>query len=207
MPSGLRTTCPRPELVALCDEMGLMLMVESFDEWKTPKVKNGYSQYFDEWSEKDLVNMVHRDRNHPSVIMWSIGNEVPDQSMPGGGKIAQALAGHRAPRGPHPPRDHGHGPLRRATSSNNFANVLDVPGFNYKPHRYPEAYAKLPQGFLLGSETASTVSSRGVYKFPVEKAKEQKYADNQSSSYDLEACSWSQTPDEEFAAQDDLPYT
>jgi beta-galactosidase len=89
---------------------------------------------------------------------------------------------------------------------NNFASVLDVPGFNYKPHRYPEAYAKLPQGYLLGSETASTVSSRGVYKFPVVAAKEKKYDDNQSSSYDLEACNWSQTPDEEFVAQDDLTY-
>lgn len=76
---------------------------------------------------------------------------------------------------------------------NNFASVPDVPGFNYKPHRYPEACAKLPQGFLFGSETASTVSSRGVYKFPVVKGKDKKYADNQSS-YDLEACNWSRTP-------------
>jgi beta-galactosidase len=197
---------PTPELVSLCDELGLMLMVESFDEWKTPKVKNGYSQYFDEWSEKDLVNMVHRDRNHPSVIMWSIGNEVPDQSAPGGNRIAKRL------------QDivHREDPTRPVTAGmdrfdddikNNFASVLDIPGFNYKPHRYPEAYGKLPQGFLLGSETASTVSSRGVYKFPVEQAKDKKYPDNQSSSYDLEACNWSQIPDIEFAAQDDLPYT
>ena len=93
-----------------------------------------------------------------------------------------------------------------AAVSNGFAALLDVPSFNYKPARYPEAQTKLPQGFLLGSETASTVSSRGVYKFPMVRAKEKKYADNQSSSYDLEACTWSQTPDEEFAAQDDLPY-
>jgi beta-galactosidase len=84
--------------------------------------------------------------------------------------------------------------------------VLDIAGFNYKPHRYEEANNKLPQGFLLGSETASTVSSRGVYKFPVVVAKDKKYDDNQSSSYDLEACNWSQTPDEEFVKQDDLPY-
>ncbi|MFD1468802.1 beta-galactosidase GalB [Hymenobacter caeli] len=196
---------PAPELVSLCDEMGFMLMVEAFDEWKTPKVKNGYSQYFDEWSERDIVNMVHRDRNHPSVIMWSIGNEVPDQSTPGGNKIAKRL------------QDicHREDPTRLVMAGmdrfdddlkNNFASVLDVPGFNYKPHRYPEAYGKLPQGFLFGSETASTVSSRGVYKFPAVKAKDKKYADQQSSSYDLEACNWSQTPDEEFVAQDDLPY-
>ena len=78
---AVRTThnMPAPELVSLADEMGFMLIVESFDEWKKAKVKNGYSQYFDAWSERDLVNMVHRDRNHPSVILWSIGNEVPDQ--------------------------------------------------------------------------------------------------------------------------------
>ena len=196
---------PVPELVSLCDEMGFMLMVEAFDEWKTPKVKNGYSQYFDEWSERDIVNMVHRDRNHPSVIMWSIGNEVPDQSTPGGNKIAKRL------------QDicHREDPTRMVMAGmdrfdddlkNNFASVLDVPSFNYKPHRYPEAFGKLPQGFLFGSETASTVSSRGVYKFPAVKAKDKKYADQQSSSYDLEACNWSQTPDEEFVAQDDLPY-
>ncbi|QJX49278.1 glycoside hydrolase family 2 protein [Hymenobacter taeanensis] len=196
---------PAPELVSLCDEMGFMLMVESFDEWKTPKVKNGYSQYFDQWAEKDLVNMVHRDRNHPSVIMWSIGNEVPDQSMPGGNKLAKQLQDIVHREDPTRPVTAGMDRIDDAIK-NNFASVLDIPGFNYKPHRYEEAYSKLPQGFLLGSETASTVSSRGVYKFPVVKAKDKKYPDNQSSSYDLEVCNWSQTPDEEFVKQDDLPY-
>ncbi|WP_139923197.1 beta-galactosidase GalB [Hymenobacter sp. DG01] len=197
---------PAPELVELCDEMGFMLMVESFDEWKTPKVKNGYSQYFDQWAEKDLVNMVHRDRNHPSVIMWSIGNEVPDQSTAGGNKIAKRLQDIVHREDPTRPVTMG---MDRFDDDlkNNFASVIDIPGFNYKPHRYPEAQAKLPQGMILGSETASTVSSRGVYKFPVVQAKEQKYPDNQSSSYDLEACSWSQVPDDEFVAQDELPYT
>jgi beta-galactosidase len=195
---------PAPELVRLCDEMGLMLMVEAFDEWKTPKVKNGYSQYFDAWAEKDLVNMVHRDRNHPSVIIWSIGNEVPDQSNANGPIIAKRLQDivHRE----DPTRPVGAG-LDRFDDDFKYgiAAALDIPGFNYKPSRYSEALGKLPQGFLLGSETASTVSSRGVYKFPAVPMKEKKYADNQSSSYDLEACSWSQIPDEEFAAQDDQP--
>ena len=196
---------PAPELMTLCDELGFMVMVESFDEWKSPKVKNGYSQYFDQWVEKDLVNMVHRDRNHPSAIMWSIGNEVPDQSTPEGPALARRL------------QDivHREDPTRPVTAGMDrfdddfkygFAAVLDVPGFNYKPLRYPEAIAKLPQGFLLGTETASTVSSRGVYKFPVVLAKDKKYPDNQCSSYDLEACNWSQTPDIEFTAQDDYPY-
>ena len=196
---------PAPELVQLCDEMGFMLMVEAFDEWKTPKVANGYSKYFDQWSERDLVNMVHRDRNHPSVIMWSIGNEVPDQDEPGGGKIAKRLQDIVHREDPTRPVTAGMNRLDPAVA-NNFASVLDVPGFNYKPARYAWANDKLPQGFILGSETASTVSSRGVYKFPVEKAKDRKYPDNQSSSYDLEVCPWSQTPDEEFAKQDDLGF-
>lgn len=196
---------PAPELVSLCDEMGFMLMVESFDEWKTPKMKNGYSQFFDAWAEKDLVNMVHRDRNHPSVIMWSIGNEVPDQGMPGGNKIAKRLQDIVHREDPTRPVTAGMDRIDAALT-NNFASVLDIPGFNYKPHRYEEANNKLPQGFLLGTETASTVSSRGVYKFPVVMAKDQKYPDNQSSSYDLEVCNWSQTPDEEFVQQDDKPY-
>ncbi|NML64224.1 glycoside hydrolase family 2 protein [Hymenobacter sp. RP-2-7] len=195
---------PAPELVALADELGMMLMDETFDEWKTPKVKNGYSQYFDEWSERDLTNLIHRDRNHPSVVMWSIGNEVPDQSAPGGNKILRRLQdiAHRE----DPTRPVTMGMDRFEADLNNFAALLDVPGFNYKPHRYPEAQAKLPQGYLLGSETASTVSSRGVYKFPVVLAKDKKYPDLQSSSYDVEACNWSQIPDLEFAAQDDDPY-
>ncbi|OGX91594.1 beta-galactosidase GalB [Hymenobacter coccineus] len=196
---------PAPELVSLCDEMGFMLMVESFDEWKTPKVKNGYSQYFDAWSEKDLVNMVHRDRNHPSVIMWSIGNEVPDQSAPGGGKIAKRLQDIVHREDPTRPVTAGMDRIDAAIS-NNFASVLDIAGFNYKPNQYEKANEKLPQGFILGTETASTVSSRGVYKFPAVLAKQKMYPDNQSSSYDLEACVWSQTPDEEFVKQDDLNF-
>ncbi|PJJ52931.1 beta-galactosidase GalB [Hymenobacter chitinivorans] len=204
---AIRTThnMPAPELVSLADEMGFMLIVESFDEWKKPKVKNGYSQYFDEWSERDVVNMVHRDRNHPSVIMWSIGNEVPDQWAPGGTKIARRLQDIVHREDPTRPVTAGMDQFD-AVVGNGFAALLDVPGFNYKPHRYPEAYTKLPQALMLGSETASTVSSRGVYKFPVVTAKDKKYPDNQSSSYDLEACNWSQTPDEEFAAQDALGY-
>ncbi|GAB3840078.1 beta-galactosidase GalB [Hymenobacter jeollabukensis] len=205
---AIRTThnMPAPELVQLCDEMGFMLMVEPFDEWKTPKVKNGYSRLFDEWAEKDIVSMVRHYRNNPSVVMWSIGNEVPDQWAPGGSKLAKRLQDIVHREDPTRPVTAGMDQFDAAVN-NGFAALLDVPGFNYKPHRYPEAYTKLPQGMILGTETASTVSSRGVYKFPVEKAKDKRYPDNQSSSYDLEASNWSQTPDEEFAAQDDLPYT
>ena len=196
---------PAPELVTLCDEMGFMMMVEAFDEWRTPKVRNGYSKLFNEWAEKDIVNMVRRDRNNPSVIMWSIGNEVPDQAAEGGGKIAKWLQDICHREDPTRPVGAGMDRIEDAITKN-FASVLDVAGFNYKPARYVDANKRLPQGFLLGSETASTVSSRGVYKFPAIYQKQKEYDDNQSSSYDLEVCNWSQIPDVEFAKQDDLGF-
>ncbi|WP_255562520.1 beta-galactosidase GalB [Pedobacter sp. D749] len=196
---------PAPELVKLCDEMGFMLMVESFDEWKAPKVLNGYSHLFDEWAEKDIVNMIHANRNNPSVVMWSIGNEVPDQSTKEGGKIVKFLQDICHREDPTRPVTAGMDRIKDALD-NNFASVLDIPGFNYKPLWYGNAYTRLPQGMILGSETASTVSSRGVYKFPVVPQKMKMYDDNQSSSYDLEYCNWSQIPDDEFVMQDSLKY-
>jgi beta-galactosidase len=196
---------PAPELVRLCDEMGFMMMVESFDEWKAPKVRNGYSHLFNEWAEKDLVNMIHANRNSPCVVMWSIGNEVPDQSTKNGNKIAKFLQDICHREDPTRPVTAGMDRIKDALD-NNFAAILDVPGFNYKPAWYERANERLPQGFILGTETASTVSSRGVYKFPAEPYKMKMYPDLQSSSYDLEYCNWSQIPDEEFVKQDDLPY-
>lgn len=196
---------PAPELMELCDELGFMVMPESFDEWKTPKVKNGYSHYFSDWAEKDIVNLVHSNRNHPSVVMWSIGNEVPDQSAAGGGKLAKWLQDICHREDPTRPVTAGMDRIDAALDKN-FAAVLDIPGFNYKPHRYKEANDRLPQGFILGTETASTVSSRGVYKFPVVKQNAPADADNQVSSYDLLNCRWSQIPDDEFVKQDDLQY-
>jgi beta-galactosidase len=196
---------PAPELVKLCDEMGFMLMVESFDEWKSPKVKNGYSHLFDEWAEKDMVNMVRRDRNNPSVVMWSIGNEVPDQGAVNGNKLVTLLQDICHREDPTRPVTMGMDRIDNALN-NNFASAVDIPGFNYKPARYEEANTRLPQGFILGTETASTVSSRGVYKFPVQFFKNKVYADNQSSSYDFESCTWSQIPDDEFVKQDDMQY-
>ena len=87
-----------------------------------------------------------------------------------------------------------------------MAAVMDVAGFNYRPHKYQENYKKLPQQIILGSETASTVSSRGVYKFPVVRRAMQKYDDHQSSSYDVEHCGWSNLPEDDFIQHEDLPY-
>ena len=186
----------------LCDEMGLMVMAESFDEWRRPKCKNGYHLFFDEWADKDLTNLIRCHRNHPSIVMWSIGNEVGEQGRVDGGKVARYLQDICHREDPTRPVTAGMDQPDNAMK-NQFAAVLDVPGLNYRLHRYVESYKRMPQRFILGSETASTVSSRGVYKFPVEPTKGKEYDDAQCSSYDLGACSWSNLPDDDWAFQDD----
>ena len=205
--NAIRTShnMPAPELVRACDEMGMMLMAESFDEWKRAKCQNGYNKYFDEWAEKDMVNLLHNFRNNASIVMWCIGNEVPEQYTAGGPKVARFLQDicHREDAS-RPVTQGMDNP--GAVVNNNFAAVMDVAGFNYRPYKYKENYAKLPQQLILGSETASTVSSRGIYKFPVERKSMQKYDDHQSSSYDVEHCGWSNLPEDDFMQHEDLPY-
>ena len=197
---------PAPELVELCDEMGFMMMLEPFDEWDIAKCANGYHRYFNEWAERDMVNMLHQYRNHPSVVMWSVGNEVPTQCSPKGYQVASFLQDICHREDPTRPVTCGMDQVS-CVLKNGFAAMLDVPGFNYRTHRYVEAYGRLPQNLLLGSETSSTVSSRGVYKFPAELKKQAMYDDHQCSGYDLEACSWSNVPDEDFALADDYNWT
>ena len=186
----------------LCDEMGLMVMAESFDEWAVAKCKNGYNLFFDEWAEKDLVSLIRCNRNHPSIVMWSIGNEVNEQSRTGGGKVAKFLQDICHREDPTRPVTVGMDRPDHAMK-NQFAAVLDVPGLNYRLHRYEESYKRMPQRMILGSETASTISSRGVYKFPVEQTKGAMYEDAQCCSYDMGACPWSNLPDVDWAFQDD----
>ena len=203
--NAIRTShnMPAPELVEACDEMGMMLMLETFDEWKTPKLANGYHKHFDEWAERDLVNLIHHYRNNPSVVMWCIGNEVPDQGdKMWGPKLSRYL------------QDicHREDPTRYVTQGmdqphnvvyNNMAAMMDVAGFNYRPWHYGNSYQALPQQIILGTETASTVSSRGVYKFPVERRSMATYDDHQSSSYDVEHCSWSNLPEDDWMWHED----
>ena len=205
---AIRTThnMPAPELIELCDEMGFMVIVENFDEWNEAKCLNGYHRFFDEWAEKDMVNMIRHYRNNPSVVMWSVGNEVPSQSSPDGYKVARFLQDICHREDPTRPVTCGMDQID-AILHNGFGAVFDVPGFNYRAHRYLEGYETLPQKMILGSETSSTVSSRGVYKFPVEKKHTAIHDDHQSSSYDLEYCSWSNIPDEDLALAEDYPWT
>lgn len=197
---------PAPKLVELCDEMGFMMMLEPFDEWDIAKCDNGYHRFFNEWAEKDMVNMLRQYRNNPCVVMWSIGNEVPTQWSPEGYKVAKFLQDICHREDPTRPVTCGMDQVK-SVLANGFAAMLDIPGLNYRAHLYDEAYERLPQNIILGSETSSTVSSRGVYKFPVERKAGAMYDDHQSSSYDLEYCNWSNIPDIDFARAEDHEWT
>ena len=195
---------PSTMQMELCDSLGMMVMAESFDMWVYPKCKNGYARFFEEWADRDITNLVKHHRNHPSIIMWSIGNEIPEQWSKEGVAIARRLQDLCHQYDPSRPVTQGMDRAEEALASG-FAQVMDVPGFNYRVHKYYNNMAQLPQGFLLGSETASTVSSRGVYKFPVRVGAHNNnpYPDGQCSSYDTEYCSWSNLPDDDWQMQDD----
>lgn len=196
---------PSIEQLELCDEMGFMFLAETFDEWARPKVKNGYNRFFNTDAEKDVVNLIHATRNHPSIVMWSSGNEVPDQFGAEGVKRAKWLQEIFHREDPTRPVTVGMDQVK-ATMASGFGALLDIPGLNYRTHLYEDAFKSFPQGFILGSETASTVSSRGVYKFPVVKGVEKQYPDHQCSSYDLEYCSWSNLPEDDFILEDTKPW-
>lgn len=193
---------PSTMMMNLCDSLGMMVMAESFDMWIYPKCKNGYARFFKEWSDRDITNLILNHRNHPAIVMWSIGNEIPEQGMKGGQEMAKHLQDLCHKLDPSRPVTQGMDRVDNALKTG-FAQTMDVPGFNYRLHRYEPCIDKLPQGFLLGSETASTVSSRGVYKFPVVVSDHATYPDGQCSSYDTEYCSWSNLPDDDWRMQDD----
>ena len=193
---------PSTMMMNLCDSLGMMVMAESFDMWVYPKCKNGYARFYKEWSDRDITNLILNHRNHPAIVMWSIGNEIPEQGMKGGQEMAKHLQDLCHKFDPSRPVTQGMDRVDNALKKG-FAQTMDVPGFNYRLHRYEPCIDKLPQGFLLGSETASTVSSRGVYKFPVVVSDHATYPDGQCSSYDTEYCSWSNLPDDDWRMQDD----
>ena len=190
----------------LCDSLGMMVMAESFDMWKYPKCRNGYAIYFDEWAERDLTNELLHHRNHPSIVMWSIGNEIPDQTSAWGAQQARRFVNLCHRLDPTRPVTQGVDMVDGAVKAG-LVSELDVPGFNYRLHRYDAAYKALPQGFVLGSETASTFSSRGVYHFPPVPNDTMYCADGQCNSYDVDYGSWSNLPDDDFMMQDDRPWT
>ena len=197
---------PAPQLLDECDRMGFVVMDEAFDEWRIGKTPNGYHREFDEWHERDLADLVRRDRNHPCVILWSIGNELGEQGTDDGYQLAAHLQAicHRLD------------PTRKVTSGinhigdslrNGFGAVVDVPSWNYHPETYETCRGSLPDHPQFASETASTVSSRGYYRFPVrEGSKDFSDKDHQCSSFDKNFPPWANSPDKEFLALDKYPW-
>ena len=194
---------PAPELLDLCDRMGFVVLDEFSDTWSIPKRKNGYAVLFEKWFEKDMEAMVRRDRNHPSVIMWSIGNEVPEQGYPDKYWIAYRLT----------EICHSLDSTRLTTvgsdnpwaSEQDFRNTVDVYGFNYKPHLYAKFHEANPGKLYYGSETESTISSRGVYMFPIGEGVEAAEQDFQVCSYDIHTVPWGQIPELEWKYEDENP--
>jgi len=197
---------PTPELLELCDELGFLVIDEAFDEWASGKVENGYHNFFEEWSERDLRSMIRRDRNHPCVMMWSIGNEIMEQSKEDGGKVAQYLCDICHDEDPTRPTTAGfnnpEGAIRHG-----LVDAVDIPGWNYRPNQYVEYHKLFPEKATYGSETESTVSSRGEYYFPVTEDINPIHDSLQVSSYDMAYPGWAYSPDVEFRAQDECAFS
>jgi beta-galactosidase len=186
---------PAPELLALADQVGVLIMDEAFDCWETGKVANDYHLYFDEWGQRDIQSMVDRDRNHPSVILWSIGNEIPDATGPNGLTLAQKLIGWVR-------SEDSTRPITQALLDMNepgpqaIAAVLDVVGYNYNPYLYDAQHAQNPQWKMFGSEVSSAIRSRGVYET----------GNLQCSSYDDDVVSWGNSAESSWTTDRDRAY-
>ena len=160
---------PAPEFLDLCDRLGFLVMAEAFDEWTQGKVPEGYHKYFAEWSERDVTDFVHRDRNHPSIVLWSAGNEIGEQSMPDGAQVLRRLIDIF----------HREDPTRPVTTGNDnivadghpatlaFLNALDIVGYNYvdRWHERRELFADEdrhdhPEWKMIGTESGSLFQSR-----------------------------------------------
>lgn len=191
-----------PEQLDLCDKMGILVQEEAFDCWKLGKTENDYNKYWDKWHEQDLRDMIRRDRNRPSIIMWSIGNEIKEQNSADGYIIARELARICKEEDANRPTTAGFNNFSAAIK-NGLAAEIDLVGANYKPTDYASTMQKFKDWIVYGSETSSCVSSRGVYHLPLEKY--DKHASLQVSSYDNQSPQWAYPPDVEFHFQDSLP--
>jgi beta-galactosidase len=193
---------PSPEQLEFCDRLGLLVMDESFDVWRVPKIENGYNKFFGDWAETDLRDMIRRDRNHPCVVMWSIGNEILEQGRKDGWKLARELTAICHDEDPTRPVTAGFNHYPGA-EKNGLAAEVDIVGWNYKPMKYEEVVKNHPDWIMCGAETSSCVSTRGEYHFPLEKYKT--HESNQVTSYDFIGPVWAYPPDYEFYALEKSP--
>jgi beta-galactosidase len=210
---------PAPELLELTDKMGLLVMDETFDCWHRGKTPNDYHLLFDDWHEQDLRAHVRRDRNCPSVVLWSIGNEVGEQFLGVAGAVLAKQLGNIV---------HEEDPTRPFTSAMNWSQAtnpftasVEVIGLNYQgagirsaPGQYPVFHEKFPDKLIVGSETASALSSRGEYLFPVATGfgaavgpnSGEDRARHQVSAYELYYAAFGASADKVFASQEQHPY-
>jgi beta-galactosidase len=221
--NSLRTSHnpPAPEYLDIADRLGMMVMDEIFDTWNYAKTKNDFHRIFPDWHEPDLRAFIRRDRNHPSIISWSIGNELAEQSNSTGGATGKML------------QDivHEEEPTRLVTAGLNnarpgtaLADEIDIIGLNYQGEgkgnswtgTFPDFRSKYPNKLIWTTESASTLSSRGIYIFPVTSNKSAIVGGHTGeggdpvtshvSSYDLYAPEWAASPDKVFEQQDRHPY-
>ena len=204
---------PAPQLLDLCDELGFLVMDEAFDCWRKGKTPNDYSVHFDADSEKDLSTLVRRDRNHPCVILWSIGNElmeIRDKALRGD-LIARRLAAIVKKHDTARPVTAGLDACELAIEAG-IADELDIPAWNYRPQSYAEFHRRFPKCPVIGSETLSTLSSRGIYYFPAREyvyerhPRRKEFPQGQCSSYCLDIPTWSHTPEAEMLCQDEYEF-
>jgi beta-galactosidase len=208
---------PAPELLELCDRMGFLVFDESFDCWRRGKkwpaeLKTGwdgpvffdYAVVFDDWHERDLRALIRRDRNHPSVVIWSIGNEILEQFYADGWPLATRLAG--IVREEDRTRPIAAGFNGKDSGYTGFQTAVDAVGFNYKFFEYERFHRRNPTIPVFGAETSSVLGTRGEYFFPLSDDSEKGYANFQVTSYDIAHPSWANTPDTEFKALDQAPY-
>lgn len=196
---------PAPEWLDLCDEMGILVVDEVFDVWERAKVPNDYHRFFPEWHERDLVAFVRRDRNHPSVVIWSSGNEVKEQDR-GAEGLAVANRLRALFKREDPTRLVTVGMNRDHPVESGFYRGMDVIGTNYRPHFHAANHALAPDVPIMTSEASSTTSSRGEYFFPVGEGVRDGNFQFQVSSYDFSGPPWRTIPEKEFQVMDQNPF-
>jgi beta-galactosidase len=196
-------------LMELCDEIGMLVISEGFDMWKLPKTPFDYARFFEDWIEKDIAGWIRRDRNHPCVIMWSIGNEIYDTHADERGlettrKMVELVRRYDPSGNAKTTLGSNYMPWKNAQ---HCAEEVDVVGYNYGAKYYAEHHDNHPNWVIYGSETCATVQSRGIYHFPLNRSVLSD-DDGQCSSLGNSSASWGARSSELCIISDrDTPYS
>lgn len=202
---------PAPELLDITDRLGVMILEEAFDTWKSPKTSNDYATHFDEWAERDIQAMARRDRNHPSIILWSIGNEVGGSTTAVAQNLENWVLEVDPTRAITWASNKMGGPHVSEGDDRNVADLLDVQGYNYADYagNYDDDHAAHPDWCLLGTETTAALRSRGIYHTPagtMTKATSSNRTDKQSSSYDNESTNFGDSAEVAYTRDVSRPF-